>query len=160
MNKELVAEYFQHCDGKLFWKKPPCLNKQYLIGQEAGTINPTTGYRQIKWMQKIYKAHRLIYLLEHGFVPKEIDHINGDKQDNRLKNLRPATRSQNECNKAVGIKNASGYKGVSWSKTAKSWMVRVQKDKRTLYYGCFNDLELAGLVAAEARSIHHGVYAI
>jgi hypothetical protein len=159
MNRELVAEYFEHNDGKLFWKKAPFFNKKYLIKQEAGTVNPTTGYRQVKWMQKIYKVHRLIFLLEHNYLPKEIDHINGNRQDNRLINLREATRSQNEWNKPVGINNSSGYKGVSWSKSTNSWMVRVEKNKCKLYYGCFNDLDLAGLVASEARIIYHGVYA-
>ena len=85
MNQALVAEYFDHKDGHLYWKKVN--RQQHLVGKEVGSIHPT-GYRHVTWNGKVHKVHRLIFLLEHGYLPKEIDHINGDRQDNRLENLR------------------------------------------------------------------------
>ena len=158
MNQALVAEYFDHKDGHLYWKKVMHPNKQYLVGQEVGSIHKT-GYRHVTWMGKIHKVHRLIFLLEHGYLPKEIDHINGDRQDNRLENLREVTRSENQFNKAMCSNNTSGFRGVNWHKHSKSWVVRVCTKGKTKILGYFKDLELAGLVADEARNLYHGKFA-
>jgi hypothetical protein len=158
MNQALVAEYFDHKDGHLYWKKVMHPNKQYLVGQEVGSIH-ATGYRHVTWMNKPHKVHRLIFLLEHGYLPKEIDHINGDKQDNRLENLREATRSENQYNKGMCKSNTSGFRGVSWHKHSKAWLVRLCVNGKSKIIGYFKDLELAGLVADEARALHHGKFA-
>lgn len=158
ITQQLVAECFEHRDGKLYWKRVAHQNKQYLVGQEAGSIHKT-GYRHITWMGKVYKAHRLIFMLHHGYLPPEVDHINGNRQDNRIKNLRAADRSQNQCNRGVLASNTSGYSGVSWHNKSKSWLVRVMKYGKTKNVGYFKDLEFAGLVATEARSLYHGEYA-
>lgn len=158
MNQALVAEYFDHKDGHLYWKKVMHANKQYLVGQEVGSIHKT-GYRHVTWMGKIHKVHRLIFLLEHGYLPKEIDHINGNRQDNRIENLREVTRSENQFNKVMCSNNTSGFRGVNWHKHSKSWVVRVCTKGKTKILGYFKDLELAGLVADEARNLYHGKYA-
>lgn len=158
MNQALVAEYFDHKDGHLYWKKVMHPNKQYLVGQEVGSIHKT-GYRHVTWMGKIHKVHRLIFLLKHGYLPKEIDHINGDRQDNRIENLREVTRSENQFNKAMCSNNTSGFRGVNWHKHSKSWVVRVCTKGKTKILGYFKDLELAGLVADEARNLYHGKFA-
>jgi hypothetical protein len=158
MNQALVAEYFDHKDGHLYWKKVTHFTKQYLVGQEVGSIH-ATGYRHVTWMGKPHKVHRLIFLLEHGYLPKEIDHINGDRQDNRLENLREATRSENQYNKGMCKNNTSGFRGVSWHKHSKAWLVRLCVNGKSKIIGYFKDLELAGLVADEARALHHGKFA-
>ena len=157
MNQELVNEYFEHRDGRLYWKKVAHPNKQYLVGQEAGSIHQT-GYRHVSWLGKVCKVHRLIFLVVNGYLPKEIDHINGNRQDNRVENLREVTRSQNQCNRGAISSNTSGYPCVSWHKATNAWLVRVMKDGKTYLVGYFKDLELAGLVAAEARAKYHGAY--
>jgi len=158
ITQQLVAECFEHRDGKLYWKKVAHSNKQYLVGQEVGCIH-STGYRHVTWMNKPHKVHRLIFLLEYGYLPKEIDHINGDRQDNRIENLREVTRSQNQFNKTMCKNNTSGTRGVSWHQKSGSWVVRVCANGKSKSIGYFKDLELAGLVADEARAIYHGVYA-
>lgn len=158
ITQQLVAECFAHRDGKLYWKKVAHPNKQYLVGQEAGSIHQT-GYRHVTWLGKVHKVHRLIFLLEYGYLPLEVDHINGNRQDNRLENLRSANRSENQCNRGVIASNTSGYLGVSWHKKSKAWCVRVMKNGKTVVQQYFKDLELAGLFATEARSIYHGEYA-
>ena len=158
ITQQLVAECFEHRDGKLYWKKVAHPNKQYLVGQEAGSIHKT-GYRHVTWLGKVHKVHRLIFLLEYGYLPSEVDHINGDRQDNRIENLRAATRSENQCNRPALANNTSGYPGVTWHKASKAWCVRVMKNGRTVVQQYFKDLELAGLFAVEARSLYHGAYA-
>lgn len=158
ITQQLVAECFEHRDGKLYWKKVAHPNKQYLVGQEAGSIHKT-GYRHVTWRGKIHKVHRLIFLLEYGYLPSEVDHINGDRQDNRIENLRAATRSENQCNRPALANNTSGYPGVTWHKKSKAWCVRVMKNGKTVVQQYFKDLELAGLFAVEARSLYHGAYA-
>jgi hypothetical protein len=110
-------------------------------------------------MNKIWKVHRLIFVLHHGYLPKEIDHINGDRADNRIENLRAVTRSENQCNRSALTSNTSGYPGVSWHKKSQAWVVRVMKNGKSHLLGYFKELELAGLVAAEARAIYHNGFA-
>jgi hypothetical protein len=108
---------------------------------------------------KVYSLHKLAWLYTHGYLPKEIDHINGIKDDNRLVNLRPCTRVQN-CQNRVDTKNkSSGIRNVHWHKGAKKWQVRIKTVTKRLSLGLFDDLELAELVAIEARIKYHGNYA-
>lgn len=158
MNQNLISEYFDYKDGHLYWKKVMHPNKQYLVGQEVGSIHPT-GYRHVTWMGKPHKVHRLIFMLHHGYLPPEIDHINGNRADNRIENLRPANRSENQCNRNILASNTSGYAGVSWHKKSQAWVVRVMKNGKTVVNQYFKDLELAGLFATEARNLYHGTYA-
>ena len=149
ITQELVAEFFEHKDGKLYWKKMSHSNKDFLIGSEAGAVHKT-GYRHVTWLGTKHKIHRLIFLLLRGYLPKELDHINGNRLDNRIENLREVTRSENQYNKRPQ-QNSSGHRGVSWHKKTMKWCVRVTKDKISHSFGYFDDLELAALVAKEAR---------
>ena len=157
ITQELLKHYFDYKDDHLYWKNVVHLNQSKLIGQKAGFIHPT-GYRHITFMGKQHKAHRLIWLYVYGEMPKEIDHINGDRQDNRLENLRSVTRSQNQFNKAMAQNNTSGYRGVSWHKKSQQWVIRVCANGKSMVK-YVKDLELAGLVAEEMRSLFHGKYA-
>jgi len=158
ITKQDVKNCFEYRDGYLYWKCVVHPNKQYLLNKPAGSIH-ATGYRHVTWQGKVHKVHRLIFLLEHGYMPKEIDHINGNRQDNRLENLREVTRSENQCNRGILASNTSGYAGVSWHKKSKAWVVRLMKNRKSHMIGYFKDLELAGLVASEARSLYHGTFA-
>lgn len=158
ITQELIAQCFEYKDGLLYWKGVTHPNKQCLMDKPAGSIHKT-GYRHITWMSKVHKAHRLIFMLHHGYLPPEVDHINGDRQDNCIENLRPATRSENQCNRGALASNTSGYPGVSWHKHSKAWLVRVMKDGKSTIIGYFKDLELAGLVSQEARVLYHGKFA-
>jgi hypothetical protein len=158
ITQKIVKHYFELKDDCLYWKNVVHLNQSKLIGQKAGSIH-STGYKHITFNGKVYKSHRLIWLYVYGYLPKEIDHINGDRQDNRLENLREVTRSQNQFNKCLAKNNTSGTKGVSWHKKSKSWTVRLCINKKPKHLGYFKDLELANLVAQEARNKYYGEYA-
>lgn len=158
ITQQMIADCFEYKDGLLYWKGISHPNKQYLLKKPAGSIHKT-GYRHITWLGKPQKAHRLIFMLHHGYMPPEVDHINGNRADNRIENLRAANRSENQCNRNILASNTSGHPGVSWHKKSKAWVVRVMKNGKSMMLGYFKDLELAGLVAAESRSLYHGKYA-
>lgn len=108
-------------------------------GQRAGSIN-TGGHRQIEIGGRSYVAHRLAWLHVHGEWPSlQLDHKNGQKDDNRLVNLRPATGSQNCANAKRRRDNTSGLKGVSWHPRQRKWIARLGVDGRIRHLGCFED---------------------
>lgn len=126
-------------------------------GKIAGTRH-VNGYTHIQLNGKIYKAHRLAWLYVYGYFPECIDHINCDKDDNRIENLREATITQNNHNVKLSKNNTSGIKGVCWHKKAKKWCATIGVYGKTIYLGLFDDLELAELVINEARLKYHGEF--
>jgi len=107
-------------------------------GELAGCLN-RRGYWIIRINGKNYYAHRLAWLHVYGRWPKsEIDHINTFRDDNRLINLREATRSQNGGNIGLPSRNTSGYKGVHWNKASQKYQVHIQADRKKFYLGLFD----------------------
>jgi hypothetical protein len=134
-------------------------SKRTAVGSVAGSITKS-GYVSIGINGRYYMAHRLAWLFEHGEWPTVfIDHINGNKADNRLENLRMADYSQNRRNAKRNKNNKSGVKGVSWSKESKKWHARLWADGAYKHLGLYDDIELAELVITEARDIFHGAFA-
>jgi hypothetical protein len=118
------------------------------------------GYLRIEIKGKAYYAHRLAWLYEYGEMPKhQIDHITGNKSDNRICNLRQANRSQNLCNVTKTKRNTSGIKNVSFVSNCNKWRVRISRDRKDVFDKLFDDIELAELVAIEARKKYHGEFA-
>lgn len=79
--------------------------------QGNGTVNPGNGYRQLSYQNRTRLEHRIIWMLVYGTWPKMIDHVNGNRADNRLCNLRVATAAQNIWNNIRPRKQAP-YRGV------------------------------------------------
>jgi hypothetical protein len=127
-------------------------------GRTTGCKN-SDGYLVIGWtkMQTQY-AHRLAWLYVHGTRPKELDHINGDRTDNRISNLRPVTRSQNNVNSGLQRSNKSGFKGVSWDNARQKWAARISTGIRYAFLGYFDTKESASTAYQDAAAICHGNY--
>lgn len=120
----------------------------------AGTIG-SNGYRRIKIDGKFYQAHRLAWIIIYDSKPpKEIDHINGNKIDNRACNLRPATRAGNCQNTTVRKDNSSGCRGVSWNSSIRKWRARCSVNNRNHLIGNF-DSKLDAKIAYEAFAKKH-----
>lgn len=83
-------------------------------GKEAGWLQPDNGYIFISIHYRRYRAHRVIYKLFYGIEPTEIDHINGDRADNRITNLRVVNRKQNTKNQKKRSNNTSGVTGITF----------------------------------------------
>ena len=117
---ERLHELFYYEDGVLYRRVSASFNTR--AGDRAGSLKQS-GYIGVAVGRKLYLAHRLIWTMHHGVIPAgmEIDHINGDKADNRIENLRLATRSENNRNlrgahadSRTGIRGVSPYKSGRW----------------------------------------------
>lgn len=85
------------------------------------------------------KAHRVAFAMHHGRWPKNfIDHINGNRTDNRIANLRDVTRSENMRNASLSRKNASGFCGVTFDKQVNKWKAQIGIDGRCRNLGVFH----------------------
>lgn len=126
LSKEELNEIFLYSDGQLYWKIST--HPRIKIGDLAGSY--TSGYINIELFKKTYKAHRIVWVMHFGEIPEGcvIDHINGIGTDNRLLNLRLATRSQNTQNSTKRKNTASKYKGVSWHARQQKWNAVIQVD--------------------------------
>jgi len=156
MNSQSIQKIFDYHDGKLYWKISPAKNVP--IGRRAGH-KTSLGYRTIRFNKQAYFEHVLIFILFNDYRPPLVDHIDGNPLNNLIENLREATSAQNQHNRKKPKTNTSGIKNVSWHKTTKKWEVRIGVDNQRLYLGKFEDLELAELVAIEARNKYHKEFA-
>ena len=118
------------------------------------------GYVIISIDRRRYRAHRLAWLYTHGAWPDEdIDHINRDRTDNRLANLRPVTRSQNLQNMSLRSDNASGFKGVYLDKHGMKWCAEIKAGGRRIKLGRFGTARSAADAYDRAAAEHFGAFA-
>lgn len=120
-------------------------------GAEAGRINGH-GYREIGLLGRLWGAHRLAFLWMNGVMPERyVDHISGDRSDNRWANLRECTQSQNMANVSLQADNSSGVSGVTWDKSRGLWKAQIRLDGKKKSLGRFADIaEAAAIVKAAA----------
>jgi len=117
----------------------------------AGTICKQQGYVKINYGGKIYRAHRLAWLYVHGIFPEaEIDHINHNRSDNRLKNLRAVPSCENHKNRTISRRNSSGFNGVCWMKGFGKWASYIGVGGEKIMLGYFNELSDAVLARLKA----------
>lgn len=137
------------------WRNPEGKKAKTLAGREAGCLN-AYGYRVIRIDGVLYQASRLAWLYVHEREPSdEIDHANGTRDDNRIANLREATRAQNVANQGAQTRNASGLKGVSWHAGDKKWRARIGRK----FLGNFDSKAEASAAYARALEAEHGQFA-
>lgn len=135
-------------------------NGKMIAGQIAGSTSHKFGYRYIVVKGHRIAAHRLAWLFVHGQWPSSvIDHINGNTDDNRIENLREATRQQNSRNARLCATNKSGFKGVSWDKRRNTWKACIQIDRKTKMIGRYADAKDAARAYEESALLHYGEFA-
>lgn len=129
-------------------------------GEPAGCVRPGSGYVYIKIGSRPYPAHRLAFVIMTGRWPEnEVDHINGDRADNRWINLRPATRSQNMRNKATYKTSTSGTTGVHFHVRTRRWQARIQINGKRIALGSFDNQEDAVQERRRAEAAIHKEFA-
>ena len=138
---------YEPSSGHLIWK----VGRN--IGQRAGTLRKTMGYRQVKVIGTCYNEHRIIMLIVHGDLPEgmQVDHINHDKGDNRLVNLRFATQTQNGRNAKLHVTNTTGVTGVIYNKKYAKYRAQINIKDKCKYLGQYDTLEEAASAREEAN---------
>ena len=141
--------------GLLYWREYSPFSMRWnskYPDRVAGLINPR-GYRRVCVDDKVYHAHRIIWAMEYGDWPdKEIDHVDGDKTNNRLSNLRVVDRVENGRNLSIASNNTSGVTGVSWNKQRNKWTVRIKANGYYHYLGLFFSFDEAVKVRKDAEA--------
>lgn len=138
--QSLLNELFEYKNGHLVRIKA-VVGRRSNIGDVAGS--PVSGgYLNITINQKKYRAHKLVWLMFNGCLPKgEIDHINGVRSDNRIENLREVTRVENARNQQIRSNNTSGITGVRFNLHIGKWESYIKVNYKKEYLGSFDKKE-------------------
>lgn len=146
------------CDpvsGSIWWKMSKGTRK---AGSAAGFEN-TQGYIGVRINRRYYAGHRIVWALHYGAWPSSmIDHINGNRSDNRISNLRLASPADNSRNAKAGKNNTSGYKGVFFSKQAGKFQARITVNRLKRHLGYFDTAEAAHESYKTAAVKYHGEF--
>jgi hypothetical protein len=125
------------------------------VSDSVGTTKPS-GYIVVLLKRKMYRIHRLAWLYMTGKWPEnEIDHINGDRSDNRFCNLREATKAQNNWNKKVRKDSTTGIKNVLHYPKYGTYYVKITANKVSHSFGPFKTINEAEIVAKQKRAEIH-----
>jgi len=141
--------------GDFYWKSPR-KGRLHLPKKQAGGVCRTNGYRLIGYKGKRLKAHRCAWYLVYGEIPEHLDHINGDRADNRLSNLRPCTHRENLANCRLSSNNTSGVTGVRRSPTKGKWIAKIMVDRRAIHLGTFSSIDEAKQAREQAERKYFG----
>jgi hypothetical protein len=142
--------------GLFVWRKSGAGHRSnFLAGSDK-----SHQYSRIAVSGHLYYAHRLAWLYMTGeWPPSDIDHINGIKTDNRIRNLRVATRSQNIANSRTATTNSSGFKGVHWEAVRSKWRAQIVVDGKRKWSARFDTPEAAHAAYIDAAVEYFGAFA-
>lgn len=153
--------------GKLFWRereqdwflsKRACAswNSRYAGKEALNTVN-THGYLQGTLLTEKVQAHRVAWAIQCGaFAVCCIDHIDGNRANNKWGNLREATYEQNNQNRKTSSRSKSGTKGVTWNPARKMWQARIGAGGRRMFLGLFSEKSDAARAYHDASVAMHG----
>lgn len=136
ISQSVVRELFTYSEGQLLWN----IRKKGIKRRQAG-FKSKAGYTQIRIDGKLFYLHRLVWIYHFGEPTYEIDHIDGNPENNYVENLREATHQQNLSNVKMHVDNKSGYVGVS--KYCNKWLARIMVNGVSISIGCFDTPEAA-----------------
>ncbi len=151
-----LHEIFYYQDGNLIYKKKRWKGN---AGQIAGSLDGK-GYLRIRINWVRYSIHRLIWLYHYGKFPKKLlDHIDGNRLNNKIENLREASYYENNINCVKQSNNTSGYKNITWNKEKQKWQVKCNSYGKKYHAGYFVNLNDAIEAAVKLREKVHGNFA-
>lgn len=155
VNVDRLKEVFTYDPetGIFRWKISP--RNRTLPGDLAGHVNDS-GYMVVTIDKQLLRMHRAAWAIYYGEMPsKHIDHINGIRSDNRICNLRLATKSENCQNTARRKDNKTGAKGVHYRKDTGKYSATISLNGKTMNLGCFDDFESAVKARHDAEIKYH-----
>lgn len=130
--KDIIIYYPD--SGRFEWTE----KKKWVNKKTIGHIDKD-GYHSIMINKRNWRAHRLAWLYIYGEIPKQIDHINHIKNDNRLINLRAVTNQQNQMNRRYSY-NTSGIMGVCFDKDRNKWKAQIKVNRESIQLGRYDDI--------------------
>jgi len=147
---DLIRELFDyHKDGHLVWKVP--ISRSTKKGDRV-TYQNTMGYVVVFIENKPYYAHRIIWLWHHGYVPENnLDHINRNKSDNRIENLREVSQQCNMRNSKTNTRNKTGVKGISYDDSREKYVAQIRAFGKNCNLGRHSDFNEAVLTRFAAE---------
>lgn len=140
---QTCTDLYEYRDGELFHKV--ARRGGVKAGGKAGHFCNTSGYYRVRILGKTYSVHRVIYAMHHGTCPSMIDHIDQDKTNNKIENLRECDKKENVVNSKVRIDNKYGYKGVTFHKASGKFAAQTMWNKKRLHLGLYQTPEEAAL---------------
>jgi hypothetical protein len=161
VSPEDIRRLFSFDNGRYYWQPRPLCdfktkqahaawNTKY-AGTEAMRKAVRGGYKQICINNRLYGAHRVVWVFHYGEWPADqIDHIDGNRGNNDLANLRVVTNAENCRNQRRRSTNVSGHTGIHWNKECRKWHVQLLVGGVKRYFGLFDNIEDA--VAARAKA--------
>ena len=157
LTQKCIQSLFTYREGNLYWKN---VNNNRIIknGDKSGSLNKD-GYYYVKINSKRYKSHRLIFLYHYGYLPKELDHIDGDRGNNLIENLQDISHRNNIIKSINKSKCLSQYFGVTWDKSRNKWLVQIQIKGKIKHLGRFGSETDAALAYNEKVLELFGKYA-
>lgn len=156
LSPERVRELFAYDpEGHLTWR---LAGKGRCIGRRAG-CETGVGYIVIRFDGVLYYAHRLVWMWHHGTIPQFLDHIDRNRGNNRIANLRPATAQENTRNRTKADGTHSKWNGVTWCKKARKWKAQMRFNGRNTYLGNYEEEADAAMAFNEAAYEHFGEFA-
>ena len=146
--------HYEPSSGKLFWKKTT--TNRVKVGDEAGSFCASTGYINVFIDGRGYTLHRIAILLTTGVYDKtvQVDHIDHDRGNNRLSNLRTVSHAENMRNQSLRSTNKTGVTGVSIRRTRRGtirYAATMVVDYKPIFLGNYDTLEEAAAARAEAE---------
>ena len=147
MEIERIKERLKYKNGLVYWRD----------GKNKGKVAGTTlshGYLQVTIDNKKLYVHRLIFAMHHGYFPELIDHIDRDRANNLITNLRDSTTTINCENRSMATNNTSGVRGVSLRSDGKKWTAQIKSNKKKIHLGCFDTIEEAEAARKEGEEVY------
>lgn len=158
LKQERLKELLNYNKSTGVFTRAKTITGNAVVGMVAGSLKKN-GYVHIQIDGKCYLAHRLAWLYEYGTFPDGIlDHINGNRCDNRIENIREVTSMQNCQNEMKRTNNTSGVKVVCWDKRKGNWIAKIGFMHKTIYVGNFSNIEDAKEAIMKKREELHGEY--
>lgn len=156
-SQELIKSIFDYNNGHLYWKIK--YSRKVIVGKQAGYRNPKDNREVICLSGNMFFTYRLIFFYFNGWWPEEIDHADRNPANNKIENLRPATRSQNKINRRSRIGSSSKYLGVNFDKRSKKWVSRIRINGKSTQIGSFKEENLAALTWNRFAVKYYGEFA-
>ena len=163
LSLDRVKELFRYVpeEGAIYWRDDlKSFHRPYAGKKAGGFCRSKNGYGRliVRVDRQMQSVHRIIWLMHYGELPSGIiDHADGDTRNNRIENLRIATKAQNAANRGAPKTNPLGIKGVR--KMGKRFAAKIRVNYREMYLGMFDTAEAASAAYAKAAKEHFGEFA-